>query len=112
MVQIVREFMIRGYFERPYATLLRMEKRGEDLKELGQRRKLLGFSQEKFALHTGIDRSYMGCIERGERNVSFWLLCDVAEALNCDLGALTAGLPKRKPSKGPGNRPHAPSIDR
>lgn len=77
-----------------------MEKRGGDLKELGQRvrerRKQLGFSQEKFAQHTGIDRSYMGCIERGERNVSFWLLCDVAEALDCDLGTLTAGLPNKR----------------
>jgi transcriptional regulator with XRE-family HTH domain len=77
-----------------------MEKRGEDLKELGQRvrekRKLLGFSQEKFAHHPGIGRSYMGCIERGERNVSFWLLRDLADALDCDLGTLTEGLPKRK----------------
>ncbi len=77
-----------------------MDKRGEDLKELGrrvrERRKQLGFSQEKFAQHTGIDRSYMGCIERGERNVSFWLLCDVAEALDCDLGTLTAGLPNKQ----------------
>lgn len=100
MVQIVRGFMIRGYLKSMYATLSRMEKREEDLKELGrrvrERRRLLGFSQEKFAQHTGIDRSYMGCIERGERNVSFWLLCDVAEALDCDLGTLTVGLPKRK----------------
>ena len=77
-----------------------MEKRGEDLKELGrrvrERRKKLGFSQEKFAQHTGIDRSYMGCIERGERNISFWLLCDVAEALGCDLGTLIAGLPNKQ----------------
>lgn len=75
-----------------------MEKRDGDLKELGQRvrerRKLLGFSQEKFAHRTGIDRSYMGCIERGERNVSFWLLCDLAVALGCDLGTLTKGLPR------------------
>ncbi len=77
-----------------------MEKRDGDLKELGQRvrerRKLLGFSQEKFAHRTGIDRSYMGCIERGERNVSFWLRCDLAVALGCDLGDLTKGLPKPK----------------
>ena len=75
-----------------------MEIRDGDLKELGlpvrERRKLLGFSQEKFAHRTGIDRSYMGCIERGERNVSFWLVCDLAVALGCDLGDLTKGLPK------------------
>lgn len=77
-----------------------MKKRDGDLKELGQRvrgrRKLLGFSQEKFAHCTGIDRPYMGCIERGERNVSFWLLCDLAVALECDLGTLTEGLPQAK----------------
>jgi transcriptional regulator with XRE-family HTH domain len=70
-----------------------MERRSADLKELGirirERRKLLGFSQEKFAQHTGIDRSYMGAIERGQRNVTFWLLCDLASALSCDLGILT-----------------------
>lgn len=77
-----------------------MEIRDGDLKELGlpvrERRKLLGFSQEKFAHRTGIDRSYMGCIERGERNVSFWLVCDLAVALGCDLGDLTTGLSKTK----------------
>jgi transcriptional regulator with XRE-family HTH domain len=74
-----------------------MERRIEDLEAFGQRirerRKNLGFSQEKFALHTGIDRSYMGAIERGQRNLTFWLLCDLAVALDCDLGTLMKGFP-------------------
>jgi len=74
-----------------------MERRNDDLAELGSRirnrRKTMGFSQEKFAQHAGIDRSYMGAIERGERNVTFWLLCDLAVALQCDLGSLLENLP-------------------
>jgi transcriptional regulator with XRE-family HTH domain len=34
------------------------------------RRKALGFSQESFADECGIDRSYMGGVERGERNLA------------------------------------------
>jgi transcriptional regulator with XRE-family HTH domain len=33
-------------------------------------RKAQGFSQESFADHVGLDRSYMGGVERGERNVA------------------------------------------
>jgi transcriptional regulator with XRE-family HTH domain len=35
-----------------------------------RRRMDAGFSQEAFADHCGIDRSYMGGVERGERNLS------------------------------------------
>ncbi len=31
-----------------------------------------GFSQEDFAAHAGIDHAYMGAIERGQRNVTFF----------------------------------------
>ena len=40
---------------------------GKRIREL---RKLRGWSQEEFALHVGLDRSYVGGVERGERNVS------------------------------------------
>ncbi len=33
-------------------------------------RKARGFSQESFADHVGLDRSYMGGVERGERNIA------------------------------------------
>jgi transcriptional regulator with XRE-family HTH domain len=33
-------------------------------------RKARGYSQEAFADHIGVDRSYMGGVERGERNLS------------------------------------------
>lgn len=57
-----------------------------DVKALfGQRvrqlRKLRGWSQEVFAYQVGLDRSYMGGVERGERNVSLENICLIATAL-------------------------------
>ena len=67
------------------------------LKLLGERirvaRKAAGFSQEHFAFETGLDRSYMGGVERGERNLSFLKLCAIARTLKGDLGSLMTGLP-------------------
>ena len=68
------------------------------LSELGNRireaRKLLGWSQEELALRADLDRSYVGGIERGSRNITISTLCQVAKALDQDLGKLTKGLPK------------------
>lgn len=67
------------------------------LRELGRRirarRRKLGWSQERFALEAGIDRSYAGGVERGERNVTFTVLCRLCLALDCDVASLSAGLP-------------------
>lgn len=41
----------------------------------------LGMSQEALALHVGLDRSYMGGIERGEHNVALMNLLKIATAL-------------------------------
>lgn len=60
------------------------------------RRKALGLSQEAMALEAGFNRSYIGKVERGERNVSFKTLCRLAEVLRCDVAALTVGVPKLK----------------
>lgn len=43
------------------------EKFGTTIRELRQKKKL---SQEKLALDAGIDRTYIGDIEKGTRNVS------------------------------------------
>lgn len=40
-----------------------------------------GYSQESFAAHAGIDRSYYGAIERGEFNVSLETIVKLAGAL-------------------------------
>jgi transcriptional regulator with XRE-family HTH domain len=47
------------------------------------RRKALDLSQEALADQAGIDRSHMGKIERGERNVTVLNLAKLAMALAC-----------------------------
>lgn len=67
------------------------------LRQLGQRirsrRKEVGLSQEKLALVAGVGRSYLGGVERGERNITFLVLCRLCETLRCDVAALTKELP-------------------
>ena len=41
-----------------------------------------GWSQEKLALHAGLDRTYLPSIEKGERNVSLEVIEKLALALN------------------------------
>ncbi|QIE30072.1 helix-turn-helix transcriptional regulator [Caballeronia sp. SBC2] len=48
-----------------------------------QKRRDLGISQEALAHHAGIDRSHMGKIERGERNVSVLNVLKIADSLDC-----------------------------
>lgn len=64
---------------------------------LGQRirarRRGLQMSQEGLAHEAGLDRSYVGRIERGEHNLTFVSLIRLARAMKCDVAALTGGLP-------------------
>jgi transcriptional regulator with XRE-family HTH domain len=50
-----------------------------------QVRKNRGFSQEAFADLCGIDRSYMGCVERGESNLALVNIEKIVRALNMPL---------------------------
>ena len=76
---------------------MQQAKPNPSLKILGERiriaRKTAGFSQEDFAFKTGLDRSYMGGVERGQRNLSFLKLCAIAIALKSDLSSLMTDLP-------------------
>lgn len=64
---------------------------------LGQRiraaRRELDMSQERLAHEAGLDRSYVGRVERGEHNLTFISLVKIARALGRDVAALTTGLP-------------------
>lgn len=46
-----------------------------------RRRQSLGMSQEALADYAGIDRSHMGKVERGERNVSFLNILRISRAV-------------------------------
>lgn len=41
-----------------------------------------GISQEKLALAAGVDRSYLGRVERGDNNVAMLTLVKIAQGLN------------------------------
>lgn len=47
-----------------------------------------GFSQESFADHVDLHRTYMGGVERGERNLSLLNVLKIARSLELDLNTL------------------------
>jgi transcriptional regulator with XRE-family HTH domain len=57
-----------------------------------KRRHKLGVSQEEFADMCGLDRTYIGGVERGERNVSLVNIEKVAKALRITLSKLFRGV--------------------
>jgi transcriptional regulator with XRE-family HTH domain len=64
-------------------------KLGQNIRDL---RKKLGISQENLALLAEVDRSYMGGIERGERNITMLTLVKIATSLNSSVSELTNGI--------------------
>ncbi|TCT07080.1 helix-turn-helix domain-containing protein [Paralcaligenes ureilyticus] len=51
-------------------------------RRLAQLRKAQGVSQEQLALISGIARSYVSGVERGQRNISLLNILRLAQALN------------------------------
>jgi transcriptional regulator with XRE-family HTH domain len=70
---------------------------GKRIREL---RSKSGFSQESFADHCGLHRTYMGGIERGEHNLTIETLMTVSKGLEITMSDLLAGIEKQtEPSK-------------
>jgi transcriptional regulator with XRE-family HTH domain len=51
-----------------------------------------GFSQEGFAAECGLDRTYFGGVERGERNVALRNIHRIAKTLRVSLSDLMTGV--------------------
>lgn len=73
-----------------------MVKRADILERFGERvrqlRKEQGYSQEGFGAACGLDRTYVGGIERGERNVALRNIEVIAQTLGITLADLLKGL--------------------
>ena len=65
-----------------------LERFGERVRRLRQAK---GWSQEKFAHQCGLDRTYIGGIERGERNVALRNIERLADALGISISQLMKG---------------------
>lgn len=59
-------------------------------KAIRQRRHEIGLSQEDFASSCGVHRTYMGAVERGERNISLMNIIRIANAFNIKPSELLA----------------------
>lgn len=56
-------------------------------------RALLGLTQEELGATAGLHRTYIGGVERGERNVSLLNILRLSKALGVDPSELVTGLP-------------------
>jgi len=65
-------------------------------KRLGRRiaelRRKRGFSQEAFAHECGFHRSYMGAVERGEKNITLAMIEKLTKAFKMSLSELFKGV--------------------
>jgi transcriptional regulator with XRE-family HTH domain len=61
-------------------------------KKIADLRREKGFSQEGFAHECRFHRSYMGAVERGEKNITIQGLIRISKSLNMSLGELFKGI--------------------
>jgi len=62
---------------------------GKRVRDLRQKK---GFSQESFADHCGLHRTYMGGIERGEHNLTIQTALTIARGLGITVSKLLSGV--------------------
>ena len=72
---------------------------GHRIRELRRKK---GFSQESFADHCGLHRTYMGGIERGEHNLTIMTALTVAKGLGISVAKLLSGIEKHISAKDDG----------
>lgn len=65
-------------------------------KRLIELRKAKGWSQERLALESGLARSYLGGVERGQRNIALLNIYRLAEALETSPASLLEPPKQRK----------------
>jgi transcriptional regulator with XRE-family HTH domain len=69
-------------------------------REFGRRvraaRRAYGWTQEDLAHEVGVDRTYIGGVERGERNLGIWNVNRIALALNESFDGLFPYRPRRR----------------
>jgi transcriptional regulator with XRE-family HTH domain len=61
-------------------------------KKIAELRRKRGFSQEGFAHECRFHRSYMGAVERGEKNITIQMLVRITKALKISLSELFKGI--------------------
>lgn len=59
-----------------------LQRIGAKIKELRLEK---GLSQEELAAKSGVDRTFIGGLERGERNVSVMTLCDILRGVHSQI---------------------------
>ena len=64
---------------------------GKRIRELRSQK---GFSQESFADHCALHRTYMGGIERGEHNLTMNTVLTISKGLGITMSELLAGMEK------------------
>ncbi len=74
-----------SYTEQEQAILIKL---GNAIREA---RKAKGWSQEELAFQAGLDRTYIGSVERGERNIAALNLVKIAAVLEVGVGELLEG---------------------
>jgi transcriptional regulator with XRE-family HTH domain len=74
---------------------------GENVRRIRLER---GISQEALAYDADIDRSYLGSLERGEKNPTVRLLARIAEVLGCGVPDLVTSSDQPAPGNLPRGR--------